>query len=115
MRFVAKNRYVWYSPQKLRPLVSVIRGKKVIYALNWLYLYKNKRAIPIRKTLVSAVANAKDLEGVTPEQLFVKEISVDRGPIRRYYKPGAMGKSVAQRKRQCHIKIVLESKDKEGK
>ena len=33
-QFVAKAKYVRYSPYKLRPLVNVVRGKDVDYALN---------------------------------------------------------------------------------
>lgn len=111
MRFVAKTKYIWYSPYKLRPLVDVIRGKDAVYALNWLSIHKTKKSAPIKKTLVSAIANAKDRENVTVDNLMVKEICVDQGPVRRYYKPGAMGRAMVQRKRQCHLKIVLEPKN----
>ena len=44
MQFVAKARYVRTSPYKMRPLVDVVRGKNVAYALNWLsYLLSSKR------------------------------------------------------------------------
>lgn len=112
MRFVAKTKYIWYSPYKLRPLADVIRGKGAVYALNWLSIHKTKKSAPVKKTLVSAIANAKDLENISVENLVIKEICVDQGPTRRYYKPSAMGRAMAQRKRQCHLKIVLESKDK---
>ena len=36
MRFLAKSRFVRYSPFKLRPLVDVIRGKNVQFALGFL-------------------------------------------------------------------------------
>ena len=51
---IAKN--IQCSPYKLRPLVDVIRGKSVVYALQWLgSIYRNKKAIPVRKVIDSAL------------------------------------------------------------
>lgn len=112
MQFVAKTKYVWYSPYKLRPIADVIRGKNASYAMHWLSLYKNKRSVPVQKTLKSAIANAYDLKGVEVEDLLVKEIRVDQGSIRYSFKPGAMGRAMHQRRRQCHITIIVEPKKK---
>lgn len=114
MQFIAKTKFVWYSPYKLRPIADVIRGKEAVDALNWLAFYRNQRSVPVRKTLVSAVANAKDLKNLEPADLIVREVRIDQGPVRRYFKPGAQGRAAPQRKRQCHISIVVESKIKEA-
>jgi large subunit ribosomal protein L22 len=114
MQFVAKARYVWYSPYKLRPLADVVRGKDAASALNWLTIYRNQRSIPLKKVIESAVANAKQLKNITAEHLAVKEIKVDQGPIHKYFKPGAMGRAMIQRKRLCHISVILESMNKEA-
>ncbi len=34
MEYIAKARYIWYSPYKLRPLADVVRGKDAEYALD---------------------------------------------------------------------------------
>ena len=114
MQFIAKARYVWYSPYKIRPLADVVRGKSATYALNWLSVYNTKRAMPLMKLIESAVANAKNLNSVAPEHLSIKEIKVDQGPIHRYFKPGAMGRAMIQRRRLCHISVILESTIKEA-
>jgi large subunit ribosomal protein L22 len=110
MEFFAKAKFVHYSPYKLRLLADVIRGKNVPYAIGWLSTYKTRRTMPIKKILESAVANAKNLKNIDAGNLFVKEIRVDHGPMFRYYKPGAMGRSNPQTKRLSHISIVLEDK-----
>jgi large subunit ribosomal protein L22 len=110
--FGAVAKFVSYSPYKLRPIADVVRGKDVVYALGWLTTYKTQRAEPIKKALQSAVANAKDLEDVGPEDLIIKEIRVDQGPIRRYYKPGAQGRAKPQRKRLCHISVTVQRKNR---
>ena len=114
MQFVAKARYVWYSPYKLRPLADVVRGKSAFYALGWLETYKTKRSVPLKKALESAVANAKNLKNIDSKNLSIKEIRIDQGPIHRYFKPGAMGRAMIQRKRLCHISVILESKVQEA-
>ncbi len=112
MQFVAKTRYVRFSPYKLRPLINVIRGKNARYALNWLATASLKRAIPIKKMLESALANAKYLHNVEPMQLIIKDIRIDQGPTHRYFKPGAMGRSHILRKRLSHASVILESVEK---
>ncbi|MBN2267045.1 MAG: 50S ribosomal protein L22 [Candidatus Babeliaceae bacterium] len=115
MRFLAKTKYIWYSPFKLRPLADVIRGKDATDALGWLTMYGTKRSIPLKKTLVSAMANAKDLKNFEPKDLLVKEVRIDQGPMRKYFKPAAMGRAMPQRRRQCHVVIVVEAKEKKAK
>lgn len=112
MQFVAKAKYVLYSPYKLRPLADVIRGKDVVYALGWLATYGTRRSIPVKKIIESAAANAHNLKNVEMSDLAIKEMRVDQGPIQRYFKPGAQGRAMPQRRRLCHISIVLELKAK---
>lgn len=109
MQFVATARYVSYSPFKLRPLADVVRGKNAQFALNWLATCKVQRAIPVKKVIASAVANAKNLKGISIDQLRVKDIRIDQGPTHRYFKAGAMGRANIYRRRFSHMSIVLES------
>lgn len=109
MQFVAKARYVWYSPYKLRPLADVVRGKNVEYALGWLSTNENRRTVAFEKVIKSAASNAESLKSIGRSNLFIKEIKVDQGPYHKYYKPGAQGRAMPQRKRMCHISVVLET------
>lgn len=111
MLFIAKAKYIHYSPYKLRPLVDVIRGKNAQYALNWLATYAVQRVGPIEKVLKSAVANAKNMSNVSAESLVIKDFRVDQGPIFKYFKPGAMGRPTVLRKRFSHLNVTLESKE----
>ncbi len=110
--FGATAKFVRFSPYKLRPIADVVRGKDVRYALNWLTTHKTQRAEPIIKALQSAVANAENLQNIELDALIVKEIRVDQGPIRRYFKPGAQGRAKPQRKRLCHISITVQKKNR---
>jgi large subunit ribosomal protein L22 len=112
MSFVSKAKNLRYSPYKLRPLVDVVRGKDANFALHWLDTCRMKRAMPIKKAIQSAIANAKDRADLGIEELFVEEIRVDQGPIFKYFKPGAMGRAKPQRKRFSHISVKVANKDK---
>jgi large subunit ribosomal protein L22 len=116
-RAVAKN--IPYSPYKLRPIANVIRNKSVSYALAWLEnIYRNKKVVSIKKTLESALSNALLANkidtglrsGEFVENMVISEIKIDQGLIRKYFKPGAQGRSTILRRRFCHISIALSSK-----
>jgi large subunit ribosomal protein L22 len=119
---IAKN--IPYSPYKLRPIANVIRNKSVSYALAWLEnVYRNKKAISIKKALESALSNAlqankidtKLRSGDFVENMIVSEIKIDQGLIRKYFKPGAQGRSTILRRRFCHISIAVSMKVQSNK
>src|SRR5579863_6639142 len=102
MQFSAKIKNLPISPYKLRPFVDVVRGKNVEQAIRWLSTLTVKRSVPIKKMIESAAANAKDLKNIKISDLHIAHISVDGGPIYKYFKPGAMGRSNPYRKRFSH-------------
>lgn len=112
MQAHAISKYVRISPYKLRLYADVIRGSTVGKASAWLQTCANRRTQPILKVVMSAAANAKNRGGVVDsvDDLRIVEIRVDQGPIIRYFKPGAMGRGVVQRKRLSHIKVIVETK-----
>ena len=116
MQVRAKSKFVRVSPFKLRPFADVVRGKPLNHALSYLKVHEIKRVKPLIKILLSAYANvgnldAKMKDGISMDQLFIKEIRVDQGPTVTYFKPAAMGRASMQRKRLSHIEVVLEGKN----
>jgi len=68
------------SPKKVRMVADVIRGKRVVEALDLLTFVDKRSALPIQKLLKSAVANAAHNHALNNiEELFIKEIRVDDG------------------------------------
>jgi large subunit ribosomal protein L22 len=108
MQFSAKVLYLPISPFKLRSFVDVVRGKNAEQAIRWLSTLTVKRSIPIKKMIQSAVANAKNLKNINPADLTISDIRVDHGPVYKYYKPGAMGRSNPYRKRFSHASVILK-------
>ena len=108
MQFSAKNRFLSISPFKLRPFADVVRGKNVEQAIRWLSTVTVKRSVPIKKMIESAAANAKDLHNIAMSDLKIIDIRIDHGPMYKYFKPGAMGRSNVYRKRFSHASVILE-------
>jgi large subunit ribosomal protein L22 len=95
------------SPRKVRLVADLIRGKKVAIALNEVKLTVKKASGPFEKLINSAVANAKNL-GLDTEDLYVKEVRVDKGIVMKRYMPAAHGSAHPFEKRMSHVSIVLE-------
>ncbi|EQA72723.1 50S ribosomal protein L22 [Leptospira noguchii] len=108
MEAKAVSRFVRMSPRKVRLVADEIRGYAVSEALDILK-FTNKRAIePLTKVILSASANASVLNNkVNFNQLFIKKIYVDEGPIMKRFRPRARGRAARIRKRLSHITVVL--------
>jgi len=94
------------SPRKVRLVAGLIRGKNVNEAIAELDFLAKRAGTPIRKLLLSAVANAKQT-GVEKENLFIKELRVDKGVTLKRMMPAAMGTGHRINKRTSHIILTL--------
>jgi large subunit ribosomal protein L22 len=97
------------SPRKVRLVAGLVKGKKVNDAVAELNFLAKRAGEPIKKLLMSAVANAKQ-QGVDAENLFVKELRVDKGIIMKRMMPAAMGSGHRINKRTSHLNILLAEK-----
>ncbi|OGI64221.1 50S ribosomal protein L22 [Candidatus Nomurabacteria bacterium RIFCSPLOWO2_01_FULL_41_21] len=100
------------SPRKVRLVAGLVRGKNIEEALVSLDMLAKRASTPIKKLLLSAVANAKQI-GAEANSLFIKELRVDKGIVMKRMMPAAMGSGHRINKRTSHVTLVLE--EKEGK
>jgi len=100
------------SPRKVRAVAGLIRGKNVDQALAELSFLAKRASDPMKKLLLSAVANAQANFNVSKENLIVKELRVDKGIVMKRMMPAAMGTGHRINKRTSHIMIVLGEKVK---
>ena len=103
----AQLNYLRMAPRKVRLVASAIRGLPVNEAEALLSLHNRRAAEPVLKLLRSAVSNAKNNQRLDPEKLFVKEVSVDGGPMLKRFMPRAMGRATPIQKKTSHITIIL--------
>jgi len=101
-------RGVRISPQKVRPVVDLVRGKPVDMALAILINVPNKAAGEVARTIKSAAANAENNFKMSPEDLRVATIFADEGPAMKRMVPRARGRANVIRKRSTHITVVVD-------
>lgn len=108
MEVVAKARWVRMSPTKIRLVADLIKKKDINTASGILSLMPNKASRILKKVLDSAIANAKQKRYVDIDNLYVKNVIVDGGPMLKRYIPRAMGRATMIRKRTSHITVILD-------
>jgi large subunit ribosomal protein L22 len=107
MEAKAIAKYVRMSPQKVRLVVDLIRGKKIDEAKKVLMFTRKSAAIAVDKVLKSAIANAKQNPNMDEHVLYVKEVFVDQGPSLKRWRARAQGRAASIKKRMSHITVVL--------
>ena len=111
MEAVARARFVRMSARKVRRVAELVRGKKVNEAIEILNFVPKAAAVPLQKTIKSAASNVLAEEGtakVHPEDLRIKTLFIDGGPIWKRFRAVGMGRAYRIRKRTCHITVVVE-------
>ena len=108
MATIAKLRQARIMPQKARLVADQIRGLPVDKAINLLTFSTKKAATLIKKVLESAIANAEHNDGADVDELTVKTIMVDEGPIMKRFMPRARGRANQIFKRTSHVTVVVE-------
>jgi len=108
MGTIAKLRQAHITPQKARLVADQVRGMPVDRALNILTFSNKKAARMIKKVLESAIANAEHNDGADVDELRVKTIMVDEGPIMKRWMPRARGRANQIFKRTSHVTVEVE-------
>ena len=115
MQAIARARFQRMSARKVRRVAELIKKSDVEKALNILSYTPKAAASLLEDTLKSAVANALSIEGTSKlkaEDLRIKDIFVDGGPVMKRIRPASMGRAYRIRKRTCHLTIIVEEKPK---
>ena len=109
MEAFAIAKHVGYPPRKVRQVVDLIRGQSVEHALEVLKLTRRVAAVPVSKTIKSAMHNMVNKKGgsVDAENMFIKAVFVDEGRTLYRVRPRAQGRAFRIRKRSSHIKVIV--------
>lgn len=111
-KVIAKLNYLHVAPRKVRLVVNALKGLSANEAEAQL-LFRSKRSSgAILKLLRSAIANAKNNHKLKPENLFVKNIQVNQGPMLKRFLPRAMGRATPLHKKMSHVVLTLGEKEK---
>ncbi len=107
MNATAIAKTIRLSAQKGRLVADQVRGLNVAKALELLQFSDKKAALPIRKVLESAIANAEHNEGADVDELRIESIFVDEGPTLKRWRARAKGRGAKILKRTSHIKVTV--------
>ncbi|MBI5306514.1 50S ribosomal protein L22 [Candidatus Wolfebacteria bacterium] len=107
----AKLNYLKMAPRKVRLMANVLKGLSVNEAQAQLMVNPKRPIEPLIKLLHSAIANAKN-KNLTVENLFIKDIRVNQGPMIKRFMPRAQGRAAMIQKKMSHVVLVLGESEK---
>ena len=107
MEVKAQARFVRVTPFKARRVVDLIRGLHVEEARRVLQFTPRAAALPVRKVLDSAIANAEHNDGADIDELKVKTIYVEQGATLKRFSARAKGRGNRIVKPTCHVFLTV--------
>jgi large subunit ribosomal protein L22 len=109
VRAVSKDTGI--SPRKVRPLVDMVRGKKVDEALTLLKFTPTPTARVVAKVVKSAAANAENNFQMEPADLRIVNIFTGEGRTLKRFRARARGRASHILKRSSHITVVVAEEE----
>lgn len=109
VKAVAKNTGV--SARKMRPLVDMVRGKKVDEALTLLQFAPSPNAIIVSKVIKTAAASAENNYQMSPSDLKIIGIYADKAQTLKRYRAGARRRVKPVLRRSSHITVIVDKQE----
>jgi len=110
MEVQAKAKWVRTSPRKVRLVARTLRNLPVSEALVACSFMPKAAARDVAKVIRSAQANAENNFNLVKDDLVIKDIRVEPGPMLKRGQPRAMGRLYSIFKRTSHITAVVEDR-----
>ena len=111
----AVARMLRVSPQKLNLLAQLMRGKPVETALADLEFSRKRMALPVKKALESAIANAENNHSLDVDDLVVAEAHVGKALVMNRFHARARGRAGRVEKPFSNLTIVVREVQPEAK
>ena len=110
MQAIATQKFIRFSPRKLRVVARMVAKMQPNYAVEVLPYMGKRAALPIQKVVKTAIANAR-VKGMNTENLEFAEIQIGDGPRLKRFRAGSRGRAKPYTHDMAHIRVVV----KEGK
>src|SRR3989344_2424309 len=111
MDYIATSNNIKISPRKVRLVAEMVKHMSVDLALRNLGVLEKRAAMPVKKTLESAIANAVNNFKVDRSNLSIKEIMINEGLALKRFHFAARGRTRPYKRRSSNIRIVLSAKE----
>ena len=108
MEAVARTSFCAHFAAEVRLICELVAGKKVDQALSILEFTPKKGAKIVSKTLLAAIANARDQQNVDEDRLFVKRAVADTGPTWKRSMQRAHMHATPILKRTSHLTVIVD-------
>ena len=103
------------TPRKVSLVASLVRGRSVADALVILEHTPKRAALPVKKAIESAQANAVNTHGLDGKTLQITTLSVTVGPRLKRFKPASRGRALPFQKKSSHILVEVSGAEKPKK
>jgi large subunit ribosomal protein L22 len=111
MKVKAVANEIGISPQKVRLVINMVRGKKVDEALAILSFLPTPTAKAVAKVIKSAVANAENNFQMSPAELRITDIFADQGHTLKRFRPQSRGRISPILKRSSNITVLVTEEE----
>lgn len=103
------------APRKVGLVASLVRGREVADALVILEHVPRRAALPVKKAIQSAQANATNNHGLDTKSLVISTISVTAGTRMRRFVPASRGRALPFEKITSNILVEVSGTEKPKK
>lgn len=103
------------APRKVSLVAALVRNRTVADALVILEHVPKRAALPVKKAIESAKANATNTHGLDGKSLVITTISVTVGTRLKRYKPASRGRALPFQKKTSNILIEVTGTEKPKK
>lgn len=103
------------APRKVSVVASLVRNRSVADALVILEHVPRRSALPLKKAIASAQANAVNNHGLDGKSLHITTLSVTTGKRLKRYKPHMRGMALPFQKKTSNILVVVTGTEKPKK
>jgi large subunit ribosomal protein L22 len=111
MEVKAVARETGISARKLRPIVDLVRGKKVEEALTILKYVPTPNALVVSKVIKSAASNAENNHQISITNLRISGIYADEGRTMKRFRARSRGMASPVLKRSSHITVIVAEQE----
>ena len=106
---------VTQAPRKVGLVASLVRGRQVADALVIMEHVPKRAALPVKKAIESAQANATNNFGLDAKSLVISTISVTAGTRLRRFVPASRGRALPYEKITSNILVEVSGVEKPKK
>ena len=103
------------APRKVSIVASMVRNRTVADALVILDHVPRRAALPVKKVIASAQANATNNHGLDGKSLVISTLSVTTGARMKRFKPASRGRALPFQKKTSNILVEVTGVEKPKK